>query len=143
MPLLSSDYKKLPSGNEKIIYESITKWSSEAEAMKIHKINGLKLINWGGHAVSPGWGLAPPKIRYLWHGILRVPLLPTLTSLMLMAFSLASVSRYRPALLHQALGSPIHLIIDTFIQEADSIFIPSLRNLLYREETVVAPIAFI
>lgn len=144
MPLLSSDYKKLSSVDERIIYESVTKWSSEAEAKRIHKVNGLKLINFGGHVVTNQSPIRnKPRCQYEWRGISRGPLLPTLTSLMLMAFSLASVSRYRPALLHQALGSPIHLIIDTFLQEADSIFIPSLRNLLYREETVIRPMDFI
>ncbi|MQY76969.1 MAG: hypothetical protein GH155_04990 [Spirochaeta sp.] len=140
MPLLSSDYKKLSSVDERIIYESVVKWTSEAEAKRIHKANGLRLINFGGHSAYPGGPLIQPECRYVWRGVSRVPLLPTLTSLILMAFSLASVSRYRPALLHQALGSPIHLIIDTFLQEADSIFIPSLRNLLYREETAVGSV---
>ena len=141
MPLLTTDYRKEPSVDEQIIYRSEGGWSSIETATHVHKTNGLKLINFGGHSINPGL-INPPQCVYEWHGVSRVRLLPTLTSLMLLAFTLASVARYRPALLHQALNSPIHLIIDTFVQEADTVCIPAIKNLLYREETVIGPVIY-
>ena len=139
MPLLAADYQIEPSADEQIIYRSVASWSNQAEATRVHKTNGLKLINFGGHSFPP---VGRPQCAYAWRGVSRVSLLPTLTSLMLLAFTLASVARYRPALLHKALNSPINLIVDTFIQEADAIYIPTIRNLLYREEIAVGQINY-
>ncbi len=139
MPLLATDYQIEPSSDEQIIYRSVAGWSNQAEATRVHKTNGLKLINFGGHSFPP---LGQSRCEYAWRGVFRVRLLPTITSLMLLAFTLASVARYRPALLHKALNSPINLIIDTFVQEADAIFIPTIRNLLYREELAIGQINY-
>ena len=103
---------------------------SEQQAWKTHKKNGIKLINFGGHI---GHG------SYAWQGVSRMPLLPTLTSTMLISFTLSSIVRYRPNLLDAAMNSPMSLLLDTFVNEADQVFLPTLRNLLYRQELTIAP----
>lgn len=138
MPLLITDYHLQTTATNLLIYQSKSSWTSEHIAEQIHRVNGLKLTNFGGHLFgSPALG--NPHCTYLWRGVSRVALLPTLSSLLLMAFSLASITRYRPALLKQAMGSPVQVLLDTFVLEADGIYIPALRNLLYREELAVAP----
>ena len=82
-------------------------------------------------------------IVYSWRGVHRTPLLPTLSSILLLSFSLASIVRYRPILLEGIMASPTALLIDTFVGESDSVFIPAIRNLLYREEMAVGSTDFI
>ena len=136
MPLLSSDYRQQPIVRDRIIYRSIANWTTRSSALRIHKTNGLQLVNFGGHAMNSATFGSTGSI-YMWRGVTRVPLLPTLSSILLMSFSLASVARYRPVLLQQAMASPIHLLLDTFVQEADGVYLPALRNLLYREEIAI------
>lgn len=141
MPLLSTDYRPQPMVGDRRIYHSNLSWTTERAARLAHRANGLKLINFGGHQIiSPARDA--PSCVYLWHGVSRVDLLPTLSSILLMAFSLASIARYRPVLLQQVVASPVQLLLNTFVQEADSVYIPALRNLLYREEVVIGPSEF-
>lgn len=127
MPLLQTAYSR----QRKHLYRSRTGWTSDARAMRSHKANGMKIVNFGGHVFGS------QHFIYSWRGVYRVPLIPTLTSILLMAFSLASVARYRPALLQSAIGAPVYLLVDTFVQEADGVFVPAVRNLLYREEVAI------
>ena len=131
MPLLKSDYKRFDSKSINLTkYRSRQSWTTEQRAWKTHKKNGIKLINFGGHI---GHG------SYAWQGVSRMPLLPTLTSTMLISFTLSSIVRYRPNLLDAAMNSPMSLLLDTFVNEADQVFLPTLRNLLYRQELTIAP----
>ena len=52
MPLLVSNYDRDNSDVEKTIYRSNYSWSTEESAIKAHRENGLKLINYGGHESS-------------------------------------------------------------------------------------------
>ena len=135
MPLLKSSYVCDSSIDTHLLYTSKASWDNKSPAEIAHKNNGIKLINYGGHATYDT--LNGPSVRYLWHGVSRIALLPTLTSTLLLSFSLASIVRYRPLLLDSSMNSPILLVIDTFTSEADSVFIPSLRNLLYKEEVSI------
>ena len=140
MPLLSSDYARDRAARNPIIYKSIASWTSADAASAPHRVSCMKLINYGGHSVKRGqMGVSS---RYAWSGVSRLPLLPTLTSLLLLSFSLASIVRYRPALLNAALDSPYRLLIDTFVLESDAMFIPALRNLLYRQEVSIGPLDY-
>lgn len=142
MPLLSSDYTCDTTAADRTIYTSVASWPTQEAAARIHRENGIKFINFGGHIVlNTLSGSAEPV--YAWRGIQRIDLLPTLSSILLLSFSLASIVRYRPVLLDVARASPIALLIDTFTAEADSVFIPALRNLLYREEVAVGPFDFV
>ena len=138
MPLLSSDYRLQPNSGDSRVYQSNSSWTTESAARLAHKANGLKLINFGGHQIISS-DVVPTRCAYLWHGVSRVALLPTLSSILLMAFCLASIARYRPILLQQVMASPVQLLLDTFVQEADGVYIPALRNLLYRQESVIGP----
>ncbi len=131
MPLLRKAYSR----ERKHVYRSVTRWNSRSKALRSHNANGMKLINFGGHAISGPF--ADGRLTYFWRGVSRVPLLPTLTSVLLLAFCLASVARYRPGLMQKAMVAPVYLLLDTFSQEADSVFIPAVRNLLYREEVAI------
>jgi len=98
----------------------------------------LKAINYGGHRtyIGPAFQFEL-KNEYQWHGLTGKPLLPTLTATLLLAFALASIARYRPSIALGVEGTSLSVLLDTFIAEADSIVIPSMRNLLYREEFCV------
>ena len=142
MPLLNSDYNCNNNNASRLEYISNQSWANEANANKAHRRNGIKFINYGGHIIQ-GDALAGPISNYYWNGVSRIPLLPTLTSILLLSFSLASIVRYRPLLLDISMNSPILLLIDTFVSEADSVFISSIRNLLYREEIAVCYVHYI
>lgn len=143
MPILKAEYRKLKPNNRQTKYRSRSNWSTKKAATRNHRQNGIKIINFGGQwIVDPLIG-GEVHSAYSWHGVRRVLLLPTLTSILLLSFSLASVSRYRPLLLRNAMASPIHLLLDTFISEVDSVFIPALRCLLYREESVIGRIKYL
>jgi hypothetical protein len=142
MPLLKSDYDCNNTNATQLEYISKQNWSNEANANKVHRKNGIKFINYGGHRIQSD-ALNGPTNIYIWNGISRIPLLPTLTSILLLSFSLASIVRYRPLLFDVSMNSPILLLIDTFVSEADSVFISSMRNLLYREEIAVGYIDYI
>jgi len=136
MPILISQYRKVSSGSEETAYRSKNSWFTEKLARQHHAKNGMQLINYGGHATkSSAFGILQ---NYYWHGAPRKPLLPTLPSTLMMAFSLASIVRYRPKLLETAIESPLSLLMDSFSAESDHVFIPSIRNLLYREEMVIS-----
>lgn len=137
MPLLSSDYVRNQGPHNPLVYKSIASWVSADAAAAPHRKNCMKLINYGGHSV--GANIGGSSCQYTWRGVSRSPLLPTLTSLLLFSFSLASLVRYRPALLNAALDSPYQILIDTFVQESDGTFIPALRNMLYRQEVSIGP----
>jgi hypothetical protein len=77
------------------------------------------------------------NIAYQWHGLKGKPLLPTLTVTLLLAFALSSIARYRPSIALGVEDTSLSVLLETFIAEADSIVIPSMRNLLYREEVCI------
>jgi len=142
MPLLNSNYDCNNKNATHLEYISKQSWAKEEKAKIAHRKDGIKFINYGGHMIQSD-PLNKPQTIYAWFGISRIPLLPTLTSILLLSFSLASIGRYRPLLLEVSMNSPIMLLIDTFVSEADSIFISSMRNLLYREEIAVGYVDFI
>lgn len=142
MPLLTSDYDCNKTNAIQLEYISKQSWANEANANKAHRKNGIKFINYGGHGIQSD-ALNFPVCFYMWSGVSRIPLLPTLTSILLLSFSLASMVRYRPLLLDISMNSPIMLLIDTFVSEADSVFISSMRNLLYKEEVSVGYVDYI
>lgn len=137
MPLLLSDYNCTVT-EKATEYISSASWSTESAARRIHQVNGLKLVNYGGHIFHNNL-MNSASTSYAWRGVSRIALMPTLSSTLLLSFSLASVVRYRPMLLDSAMRSPVSLLIATFVAEVDSVFIPALRNLLYREELAVRP----
>lgn len=139
IPLLKTDYSYDNSDGKRTAYISNNSWSRHSTAEKNHCTNGIKIVNYGGHNITIDRHTGVISTEYIWHGVSRTNLMPTLSSILLMSFSLASIVRYRPILLESAMSSPIALVIDTFTSEADSIFIPSLRNLLYREELAISP----
>lgn len=141
MPILLAEYNCDTKNQESTIYISKKGWSKRSSAEKIHQKNGIKLINYGGHLTTNSNNSV--STSYIWHGVSNSAFVPTLTSMLLMSFSLSSIARYRPILLDSSMNSPISLIVDTFVSESDSVFIPSLRNLLYREEVVVGTADFI
>lgn len=133
MPILRTMYHYDSTKGNCTSYISRDSWIKQSTAEKNHRDNGLRLVNYGGHTMYAG----AESTQYVWRGVSRTALMPTLSSMLLLSFSLASIVRYRPILLETAMNSPIALIIDTFTAEADSIFIPSLRNLLFREEIAI------
>lgn len=135
MPLLKSNYNCNNTIPTHLEYISKLSWNNDKIANQEHRKNGIKLINYGGHLIQKGTSGA--KSVYAWRGTARTPLLPTLTSVLLLSFSLSSIVRYRPQLLDSSINSPMLLIIDTFVSEADSVFISSLRNLFFREEIAI------
>ena len=141
MPLLLSDYNRNVS-DEATEYKSNASWSTESAARRVHRANGIKLVNYGGHSVHNQF-IGAAYTSYAWNGVSRTALMPTLSCTLLLSFSLASVVRYRPMLLDSAMRSPVALLISTFVAEVDSVFIPSLRNLLYREELAVSPPSYV
>lgn len=141
MPLLTTGYVRDRGARNPVSYKSVASWASADAAIAPHRKNCMKLINYGGHMIEERPFGA--DYHYAWQGVSRLPLLPTLTSLLLFSFSLASLVRYRPALLNATLDSPYQLLIDTFVQESDGTFFPALRNLLYRQEVAIGPQAYV
>lgn len=134
MPLLKEKYIFKKTSDDLLSYSSKDSWTRKDTALKNHRINGIKFINFGGHHYHNNH-----DTNYHWHGEYRKDLLPTLTSTLLTSFFLSSMVRYRPILLEKLLESQFSLAMNTFVEESDMIFIPALRNLLYREELVVTP----
>ncbi len=142
MPMLETDYTCNSNTETHLEYTSKVGWKTQEQANEVHRNNGIKFINFGGHQIRTDLGGISSSL-YTWHGVSRIQLLPTLTSTLLLSFSLASIVRYRPMLLDASMNSPILLIIDTFVSEADSIFMSSLCNLLYREEVAIGSVNYI
>lgn len=141
MPLLQSYYTRSVT-DKATEYKSSASWTTESAARRTHQANGIKLVNYGGHEIHSNM-MGKVYTSYAWRGVSRTALMPTLSCTLLLSFSLASVVRYRPMLLDSAMRSPVSLLIATFIAEVDSVFIPGLRNLLYREELAVSPLSFV
>jgi hypothetical protein len=138
MPGLVRHYTLQAPTKNALNYKSKQSWASESEARDWHRQICMKFINFGGHHIYVG----PPfqfelRCQYQWEVVLRKPLFPTLTAVLLLSFGLASISRYRPMLSKRAENSALNLLFDVFIQESDSIIIPAMRNLLFREELCV------
>ena len=141
MPLLLSDYTRRFT-DDSTEYKSTASWSAEGTARKHHQANGIKLVNYGAHYVHCSYtGVA--HTVYAWRGVSRTALLPTLSATLLLSFSLASVVRYRPMLLDTSMKSPVALLLETFIAEVDAVFVPALRNMLYREELAISAPNFV
>jgi hypothetical protein len=137
MPSLASLYTLKSSRLGYLEYTSKTEWDTKDAAILWHKKACVHLTNFGGHIISVHALTNEFTCQYIWHGLARKPLIPTLTASLLLSFGLASVSRYRPVLAARIRESRINLLLDTFINEADSMVIPAMRNLLFREEMVV------
>jgi hypothetical protein len=139
MPGLVSYYVIKSQSNNKLEYTSRRSWPNESRAQNWHRQMCMKFINFGGHGIFVGHPLEPRVMcQYQWETISRKPLLPTLTAVLLLSFGLASISRYRPILARRAEDSALNLLFDVFVHESDSIMIPAIRNLLFREELCVS-----
>lgn len=131
IPLLQELYS---SSTENCCYISKQSWNSKEAALKQHRLNGMKIVNYGGSSHKNNHGMV-----YHWHGQKYKKLMPSLTSILLSSFFLSSVARYRPYLQNKLMSSPISLLVNTFMEEADHVLIPSVRNLIYQEELIVTP----
>jgi hypothetical protein len=135
IPDLRQFFTIIDQKKDRLQYRSKNNWPNRDDAQAWHNQKSLKAINYGGHRIymHPGskFGLSS---EYLWHGLAEKPLLPTLTATLLLAFALASIARYRPSIERDVEKTSLSILLDIFIAEADSIVIPSMRNLLYREE---------
>ena len=139
LPSLKTEFKFHESKDESHVYRTNQTWTTETRALAHKKKHGLKLINIGGHELMDGGVLnRTQRIGYFWRGIGRTKFLPTLTCTLLTSFVFASISRYRPQLVDSIMNSPIQLLHSAFMLEADCVFIPAMRNLLYREETIIS-----
>ena len=139
MPSLGSLYTLKLSKTGYLEYISRVEWDKEDDAILWHKKTCMRLTNYGGHVIYLSDGLSHRiTCQYAWSGLARKRLIPTLTASLLLSFCLASVSRYRPILASRIRESRVNLLLDTFVNEADSIVIPAMRNLLFREEMVVS-----
>ena len=139
MPSLGSMYALKLNKLGYLEYTSKTEWGTKDAAILRHKEACVLLTNYGGHIIYLHDGISHKvTCQYTWHGLARKPLIPTLTASLLLSFGLASVSRYRPVLAARIRESRVNLLLDTFVNEADSMVIPAMRNLLFREEMVVS-----
>ena len=136
MPDLARSYRVTKRQRHMLVYRSQRGWQSEKDALHEHKEACIRLINFGGHLISQN--VLETSIDYMWHGIARKPLLPTLSAALLLSFGLASICRYRPGLAKRVERSEVNLLLDIFVAEADAIVLPAMRNLLYREEVVIS-----
>lgn len=129
LPTLVRDYSKFQFSRERLVYLSNKWWpvGDERKAHEGHRKLCFRCVNFGGHS----------EREYQWLELPRVPLLPTLTSCLLFSFVLSSIARYRPVLASRVENSQMNLIVDTYIQESDAMFLPAIRNLLYREEMYI------
>lgn len=135
VPELRQFFTIIDQKRDRLDYRSTNSWPTQEAAQTWHCQNSFKAINYGGHRIYVG----PPfqfnlMNQYQWHCLVGKPLLPTLTATLLLAFALASIARYRPSIARGVEEISLSVLLDTFIAEADSIVIPSMRNLLYREE---------
>lgn len=136
MPVLLRDYEVYQSAGS-IVFESQNSYQSMDEASKKCTADFERISNFGGHSLvsdsSIDGGDYGEKIEYCWYGTDDRAIFPTLTSILLVAFGFSSISRYRPELVHDIQSNKLQLIYDIFLNEADSLFIPAIRNLLYKE----------
>lgn len=125
---------------DRLDYRSKSSWLDQAAAQAWHSRRCLKVVNYGGHRIEEGPPLGYEEVcQYQWHGLPRKPLVPTLTAALLLSFALASIARYRPWIARAVEETSLNVLLDTFVAEADAIVIPSMRNLLFREEVCVKP----
>jgi len=135
IPELRQFFTIIDQKKDRLQYRSRNSWPNQDAAQAWHSQKSLKAINYGGHRIYIGPALQfDLKSEYQWHGLAGKPLLPTLTATLLLAFALASIARYRPSIERDVEKTSLSILLDIFIAEADSIVIPSMRNLLYREE---------
>ena len=101
----------------------------------------LKSANVGGHVTTGSQvpGATAPTTWYAWPFAPRVPIVPSLTACLMLSFALSSIWRYRPHLANAMQESRVNLLADVFVNESEGIFIPTFRNLLYREWLTVGP----
>ena len=139
IPTLGDEYVFERIDETTLVYRSSISWTTKLKATSHQRKHGLKLINFGGHELV---GEHPDHTSYFWRGLANYKYLPTLTCVLLTSFAFASISRYRPVLVASIANSPIQLLHSVFMLEADSVFVPAVRNLLYREETFVVQNTF-
>lgn len=130
MPFLRENYILRSRTTAKRVYESRTSWSvaNRERAERFHQEAALKLVNFGGQHVG-----VDGIVHHFWRFRPDTPLIPTLTSGLLLAFVLASLARYRANTLHRVQNSKINLLCEVFASEANGLMIPAFRNLLYGE----------
>ena len=137
-PELPQLFTVITETEDSLKYRSRSNWPDQPTAQAWHSQKSFKAINYGGHTAHIGPGLQfRVNIAYQWHGLKGKPLLPTLTVTLLLAFALSSIARYRPSIALGVEDTSLSVLLETFIAEADSIVIPSMRNLLYREEVCI------
>ena len=144
IPTLGGEYRYNRMNDDTLVYRSETQWTTKEKAIAHQRKHGLKLINFGGHQLTDfAQTNGSHRVGYFWRGVVRYKYLPTLTCVLLTSFAFASISRYRPLLEDSINNSPMQLLHSVFLQEADCVFIPAIRNLLYREETFVTTTKYV
>ncbi len=138
MPFLRSEYRCTKNGNS-CTFRSKATWTEadSATADAWHNARAIKCMNWGA---APVFENTPADLRFQWFTTRGSPILPAMTSSLLFAFVLSSISRYRANLAADLEQSKLNLLIEVFRAEADGLMVPAFRNLLYREQLgILAP----
>lgn len=138
MPDLTNNYTLKERQRHSLVYRSQEDWKDEDAATNWHKETCLRLINYGGNHLLPENGQS--SLEYVWCGIPKKGLSPTLSATLLLSFSLASICRYRPSLARRIEQSNVNLLLDIFVGESNGFVIPAMRNLLFKEELVISSI---
>lgn len=130
LPSLRSQYTVHRRQHRRLTYYSINSWpvKEHKNATSWHRQHCLKLINFGGHSSHAG------GVEYRWRNYQRVALMPTLSAALALSFYFSSLARYRPSLMNDLRRSQVNLLVDVFVNEADGLMIPAMRNLLYAEQ---------
>lgn len=132
IPSLRTLYRRNIVNGNTSRYISRQRWQTENTALSNHANMCFRMINFGGSDVEH------TSNEYTWRGLRGAPYMPTLTSILLTSFALSSIARYRSNMIRSISDLPIQLIVDVFLQEADALFIPAIKNLMYREEIFLA-----
>lgn len=130
MSALSGEYQASAKTKTSCSYVAKRRWpvTDYAQAQTALATDAFKFLNFGGHHLD-----ASGSVHFSWLFRPEAPLIPTLSASLLLAFVLASLSRYRPHLLEKAENSRVDLLFEVFLNEANGTLIPALRNLLYGE----------
>lgn len=139
MPKLRSKYNLFSKTANSFTYHSKEEFVNEKLALRHHKENGLKIINYGGHVTDNGG----QDTLYRWYSMKNKYFIPTITSSLMLLFSFASIARYRPNILNCVESSNLNLLFDVFVNEVDGYMLPVFRNLLYREDMYISKQDFI
>ena len=132
---LMQDFELESSDKFNLQYRSISGWSTSqsVQAKRQHARYVFRALNYGGHEWHSHSGIAGNTF-YI-SVAKRMDLLPTLTSVLLLSFVLASLVRYRPWLANRLVDSKLNVLADVFTAESTAYFVAAIRNLLYVENT--------